>query len=113
METVGGSSRSFDVEAASMRSSTSIQHWTSLPSKYQSESRSPRSVWTTSRASSGDGDGGRDRSRFPGREDWSRMRSKYSTLLAITRMSYFKPRCPSLDDCKSTSFASTRKITDA
>jgi len=51
-----------------MRSSTSIQHWTSLPSKYQRESFRLRSKGLALSASSADGGGGRDLSGVPDSE---------------------------------------------
>ena len=65
----GGRSLSFEVEADSMRSSTSIQHWMSLPSKYQRESLRPRSAKEISHVSSGLGEGGSDLSGVPAREN--------------------------------------------
>lgn len=113
IDTGSGRSRSLSVDAAIKISSTSIQHRIFSPLKYQSESLKPRSACkplTGDTSPEGDprGDWLGDLTRVP----LSRIRSKYSTLCAITLMSYLRP-ASLVEDCSSTSFASTRNKTDA
>lgn len=113
IDTGSGRSRSFSVDAAIKTSSTSIQHRIFSPSKYQSESFNPRSACKPlTGETSPEGEPKRDWLGDLARVPLSRIRSKYSTLCAITLISYLRPSSL-VEDCSSTSFASTRNRTDA
>ena len=84
-----------------------------LPLKYHRESSKAVSVRKSSDPFSSTADIGRGVSGMLRLRPWSRMKAKYSTLLAIMRMSYFNLPSWSVVGCKRTNLASTRKRTDA